>query len=66
VAQLLCQRRRQLIDTDAIYPNWFVVLPRRRSPSVDSPPMTSLDEQGRPEPPLAGDETATLLGFLEY
>ncbi len=28
--------------------------------------MTDLDEQGRPEPPLAGDETATLLGFLEY
>jgi uncharacterized damage-inducible protein DinB len=28
--------------------------------------MTNLDEQGRPEPPLAADETATLLGFLEY
>jgi Winged helix-turn helix len=28
--------------------------------------MTNLDEQGRPERPLAGDETATLLGFLEY
>jgi hypothetical protein len=28
--------------------------------------MTDLDEQGRPEPPLAGDETATLVGFLEY
>jgi uncharacterized damage-inducible protein DinB len=28
--------------------------------------MTELDEHGRPEPPLAGDETATLLGFLEY
>ena len=28
--------------------------------------MTALDEQGRPEPPLAGDETATLLGFLDY
>lgn len=28
--------------------------------------MTRLDEQGRPEPPLAADETATLLGFLEY
>jgi uncharacterized damage-inducible protein DinB len=28
--------------------------------------MTQLDEQGRPEPPLAGDETATLLGFLEF
>ena len=24
------------------------------------------DEQGRPEPPVAGDETATLLGFLDY
>jgi hypothetical protein len=28
--------------------------------------MTDLDGQGRPEPPLAGDETATLLGFLDY
>jgi Protein of unknown function (DUF664) len=28
--------------------------------------MTYLDEQGRPKPPLAADETATLLGFLEF
>src|SRR5436190_985437 len=28
--------------------------------------MSDLDEQGRPHPPLAADETATLLGFLEY
>jgi uncharacterized damage-inducible protein DinB len=28
--------------------------------------MPDLDEQGRPQPPLAADETATLLGFLEY
>jgi hypothetical protein len=27
--------------------------------------MTSLDERNRPEPPVAGDETATLLGSLE-
>ena len=27
--------------------------------------MTFIDGQGRPEPPLAGDETATLLGSLE-
>jgi uncharacterized damage-inducible protein DinB len=27
--------------------------------------MINLDGQGRPEPPLAGDETATLLGFLD-
>jgi Protein of unknown function (DUF664) len=25
-----------------------------------------VDEHGRPEPPLAADETATVLGFLEY
>jgi len=25
-----------------------------------------LDEHGRPEPPLAADETSTLLGFLDY
>ena len=28
--------------------------------------MSTVDEQGRPEPPLAADETATLLGFLDY
>ena len=28
--------------------------------------MTDLDEHGRPEPPLAADETDTLLGFLDY
>jgi len=28
--------------------------------------MTDFDDHGRPEPPLAGDEAATLLGFLEY
>jgi uncharacterized damage-inducible protein DinB len=28
--------------------------------------MTTIDEQGRPEPPIAGDEVGTLLGFLDY
>ena len=28
--------------------------------------MTDLDEQGRPEPPVAADEADTLLGFLEF
>jgi uncharacterized damage-inducible protein DinB len=28
--------------------------------------MTDVDEHGRVEPVLAGDETATLLGFLDY
>jgi hypothetical protein len=28
-------------------------------------PMTELDEHGRPEPPVAADEVATLLGFLD-
>ncbi len=28
--------------------------------------MADLDEHGRPEPPLAADEAATLVGFLEY
>jgi uncharacterized damage-inducible protein DinB len=28
--------------------------------------MTDLDEQGRPEPPIAADEIASLLGFLDY
>jgi uncharacterized damage-inducible protein DinB len=28
--------------------------------------MTELDEQGRPEPPLAANELDTLLGFLDF
>lgn len=28
--------------------------------------MMNTDEHGRPEPPLAGDEIASLLGFLDY
>ena len=28
--------------------------------------VTDLDEQGRPEPPIAGDESATLLGYLDF
>jgi uncharacterized damage-inducible protein DinB len=28
--------------------------------------VTSIDEQGRPEPPAAADEVATLLGFLDF
>jgi len=27
---------------------------------------SNLDDHGRPEPPLAADETATILGFLDY
>lgn len=28
--------------------------------------MTDVDEQGRPEPPIAGDEVSTVLGFLDF
>ena len=28
--------------------------------------MTDIDEQGRPEPPLAADEVSTLIGFLDF
>ncbi|GAA3719743.1 DinB family protein [Nonomuraea antimicrobica] len=28
--------------------------------------MTDIDEQGRPEPPVAADEFGTLVGFLEF
>jgi uncharacterized damage-inducible protein DinB len=37
-------------------------------PDDNSPlePPAQLDEHGRPEPPLAADEAATLVGFLEY
>jgi hypothetical protein len=28
--------------------------------------VSTTDEQGRPEPPVDADETATLLGFLDY
>jgi uncharacterized damage-inducible protein DinB len=38
----------------------------RRCGPLDSPSVTDVDEQGRPGPPLQADETATLLGFLEY
>jgi uncharacterized damage-inducible protein DinB len=35
------------------------------SESADNGPP-ELDEHGRPEPPVAADETATLLGYLDY
>jgi len=35
------------------------------APPVGSAPVAYLSERGRPEPPAAGDETATLLGSLE-
>lgn len=28
--------------------------------------MTTIDDHGRPEPPLASDEVQTLVGFLEF
>ena len=28
--------------------------------------MVDVDEQGRPEPPLAADEVDTLVGFLDF
>jgi uncharacterized damage-inducible protein DinB len=28
--------------------------------------MSDVDEHGRPEPPVAADETATLIGFLDF
>ena len=28
--------------------------------------LTDLDDHGRPDPPVAADETATILGFLEF
>jgi uncharacterized damage-inducible protein DinB len=31
-----------------------------------TPVVTTVDEHGRPEPPPAADEAATLIGFLEY
>jgi uncharacterized damage-inducible protein DinB len=34
--------------------------------TLDSASVTHVDEQGRLEPPLAGDEVATLLGYLDY
>src|SRR5690606_886552 len=40
--------------------------PRACIVPVDSPPMTVIDDQGRPEPPLAADETTMLLAFLDY
>jgi uncharacterized damage-inducible protein DinB len=34
--------------------------------AIDFPPDRDIDEQGRPEPPLAAGEVETLLGFLDY
>lgn len=35
-------------------------------PVPDRPSPGAVDEHGRPEPPPAGDEVATLLGFLDF
>jgi uncharacterized damage-inducible protein DinB len=42
--------------------------PTLDGPTLDGPTLDgpTLDEQGRPMPPEAADETATLLGFLEF
>jgi uncharacterized damage-inducible protein DinB len=37
-----------------------------RDGQIESCSMTDIDEYGRPEPPVAAGETATLLGFLDY
>src|SRR3954447_3273281 len=34
--------------------------------AIHAPANRAIDDQGRPEPPLDGDEIANLLGFLEY
>lgn len=73
-----CGRNTLMSQHHAGPPARFVRLPlegrgvrldTRRPPRATFPGMAhhpSLDDQGRPEPPLAGDETATLVGFLEY
>jgi uncharacterized damage-inducible protein DinB len=33
---------------------------------MEARPVTQFDLHGRPEPPLAADEAATLLGYLDY
>jgi uncharacterized damage-inducible protein DinB len=38
----------------------------RATADGEGPGVTEIDEHGRPEPPLTGDEAATLVGFLEY
>jgi hypothetical protein len=37
-----------------------------RRPRLGWPLVAELDEHGRPEPPLAGNEVDTLLGFLDF
>lgn len=39
---------------------------RGRPSPLHSAFVTVIDDHGRPEPPLVADETATLLGFLDY
>src|SRR5262249_57647036 len=41
-------------------------LPFPRTAQLDSRPMPDIDEHGRPEPPITGDEIETLTGFLDY
>jgi len=33
---------------------------------IDAPVDATVDEYGRPQPPIGGDEAATLLGYLDY
>src|SRR4051794_33989867 len=40
--------------------------PRDPAPDDNVVTVSSIDEYGRTEPPLASDETTTLIGFLEY
>jgi uncharacterized damage-inducible protein DinB len=53
-----------VVGVGILLPPEFTAYPAANEP-IDSRPMTDLNEPGHPEPPLAGDETATLLGSLE-
>jgi uncharacterized damage-inducible protein DinB len=51
---------------ERLVPDAECLVRRCRTRQVGSWPMSAVDEQGRPEAPVAGDEVATLLGFLDY
>ncbi len=67
-ARLLLYPGDQHLFADSSLPSWSAdaarLLTSRVIGFLDGEP--EVDDHGRPEPPLAADETATILGFLDY
>ncbi len=67
-AQLLLYSGDQHLFADRSLPSWVAgaaeLMTSRVIGFLNGDP--EVDEYGRPQPPLAGDEASTLLGFLDY